>query len=221
MIEGIDLSHWETVTDWPAVKAGGVHFVYLKATQGDKSTDRCFHKYRLACQTVGLAWGAYHFYDYRYPAAIQAAHFIATVGRKPVELRGMLPPVVDLETFSVWQDGERKLAELPARQPLLRSLQTLINMLKGAYGNAILYTNPAILKRLAPLPEWLVKTPLWIAHYTSANQPRIGPFKKWTFWQYSDAGDIPGIREAVDKDRFNGDEVELEELLNREGHKGR
>ena len=80
MLEGIDISHWETVNDWPAVKAAGIRFVYLKATQAEKSVDRCFHKYRLACQTAGLPWGAYHFYDYRYPASPQVAHFITTVG---------------------------------------------------------------------------------------------------------------------------------------------
>ena len=31
----------------------------------------------------------------------------------------MLPPAVDLEPFTIWQDGERKVAELPARLPLL------------------------------------------------------------------------------------------------------
>ena len=212
MLEGIDISHWETVQDWPAVKKSGICFVYLKATQGEKSVDRCFHKYRLACQTVGLAWGAYHFYDYRYPAASQAKHLIDTIGPTPPETRGMLPPAVDLEPFTIWQDGERKVAELPARQPLLDSLRTLIDTLKTAYDSAMLYTNPAMLKRLAPLPEWLAETPLWIAHYTPATQPRITPFKNWLFWQYSDTGRVPGIFDAVDRDRFNGDEDELERL---------
>jgi lysozyme len=197
MLEGIDISHWETVTDWPAVKGSGIRFVYLKATQGEKSVDRCFHKYRLACQTAGLAWGAYHFYDYRFNSAGQAEHFITTVGRKP----------------SVWQDGERRVAELPARLPLLNALRTLIDILNKAYGSALLYTNPAMLKRLAPLPEWLSETPLWIAHYTPARQPRIAPFKKWLFWQYSDAGRIPGIFDAVDRDRFNGNEAELADFI--------
>ena len=209
MLEGIDISHWETVTDWPAIKKSGVRFVYLKATQGEKSLDRCFHKYRLACQTAGLPWGAYHFYDYRYPAGTQAAHFITTVGWTPDELHGMLPPAVDLEPFTVWQDGERKRLELPARSPLLASLKSMIEGLQAAYGDCLLYTNPATLKRLAPLPDWLSAVPLWIAHYTRARQPRTAPFKNWLFWQYSDAGEVPGIRDAVDRDRFNGDEVEL------------
>jgi lysozyme len=213
MLEGIDISHWETVTDWPAVKGSGIRFVYLKATQGEKSVDRCFHKYRLACQTAGLAWGAYHFYDYRFNSAGQAEHFITTVGRKPFETQGMLPPAVDLEPFTVWQDGERRVAELPARLPLLNALRTLIDILNKAYGSALLYTNPAMLKRLAPLPEWLSETPLWIAHYTPARQPRIAPFKNWLFWQYSDAGRIPGIFDAVDRDRFNGNEAELADFI--------
>jgi lysozyme len=213
MLEGIDISHWETVTDWPAVKKAGIRFVYLKATQGDRMVDRCFHKYRLACQTVGLTWGAYHFYDYRLPAGSQAAHFIETIGRTRLERKGMLPPVVDLEPFTIWQDGERKVAELPARLPLLKSLENLLAKEKSTYGQVLLYTNPAMLKRLAPLPAWLAETPLWIAHYTFACLPRIAPYKNWLFWQYSDAGEIPGIRGAVDRDRFNGDEEELEQLI--------
>jgi lysozyme len=209
MLEGIDISHWETANDWNAVKASGVRFVYLKATQGEKSVDRCFHKYRLACQTVGLPWGAYHFYDFRLYADSQAKHFINTVGRSSTETRGMLPPVIDLEPFTIWQDGERKQAEFPRRLPLLNSLQTLLEALKKAYGSALLYTNPAMLKRLVPLPDWLLATPLWIAHYTPACQPWIAPFKNWLFWQYSDAGEVPGIHGAVDKDRFNGDEEDL------------
>jgi lysozyme len=209
MLEGIDISHWETVHDWPAVKRSGVRFVYLKATQGDKSVDRCFHKYRLACQTAGLPWGAYHFYDYRLNAGVQAGHFIATVGQGKTETYRMLPPAIDLEPFTVWQDGERRVVELPSRLPLLSALKTLIETLQSAYGCCLLYTNPATLKRLAPLPDWLAATPLWIAHYTSLHQPRIAPFKQWLFWQFSDAGEVPGIRSAVDKDRFNGDEGDL------------
>lgn len=212
MLEGIDISHWETVSDWPAVMGDDIRFVYLKATQGEKSVDRCFHKYRLACQTAGLAWGAYHFYDYRLRALPQAHHFIATVGETSAETRGMLPPAVDLEPFTVWQDGERQGAELPARLPLLNSLKTLMDALKAAYGNVMLYTNPAMLKRLASVPAWLADTPLWIAQYTTAPQPRIAPFKNWLFWQYSDAGHVPGIYDAVDRDRFNGDESDLENI---------
>jgi lysozyme len=215
MLEGIDISHWETVHDWQAVKMSGTHFVYLKATQAERSVDRCFHKYRLACQTAGLAWGAYHFYDFRLAAGSQADHFITTVGQNCYDTHGMLPPVVDLESFSIWQDGERRPVELPARLPLLNALGNLLERLKGAYGKALLYTNPAMLKRLVPLPDWLVETPLWIAHYTTASEPCIGTFKRWMFWQYSESGEIAGIQGAVDRDRFNGDEVELEQLINR------
>ncbi|MGA9397169.1 MAG: glycoside hydrolase family 25 protein [Anaerolineaceae bacterium] len=213
MLEGIDISHWETVHDWPAVKKSGVRFVYLKATQGERSVDRCFHKYRLACQTLGLAWGAYHFYDYRLHAGSQAGHFIATLGQTQAETQGMLPPVVDLEPFTIWQDGERKQAELPARLPLLNSLGILLEKLKSTYGRAMLYTNPAMLKRLAPLPGWLAEIPLWIAQYTAAREPRIAPFTRWLFWQYSDTGEIPGIHGAIDRNRFNGDESDLLSLV--------
>jgi lysozyme len=34
MIKGIDVSHYQGDVDWPKVKADGVNFVFIKATQG-------------------------------------------------------------------------------------------------------------------------------------------------------------------------------------------
>ena len=53
-VEGIDISHWETVNDWPAVKKAGIRFVYLKATQGESmligvSTNTAWHARRSDC----------------------------------------------------------------------------------------------------------------------------------------------------------------------------
>ena len=42
---------------------------------------------------------------------------------------------------------------------LLASLKSLIEGLQAAYGDCLLYTTPATLKRLAPLPDWLAADP--------------------------------------------------------------
>ena len=48
--------------------------------------------------------------------------------------------------------------------------------------------------------------PLWVAHYTNNPKPLIPKeWSTWTFWQYTDATEVPGIPEPnEDGDRFNG-----------------
>lgn len=46
---------------------------------------------------------------------------------------------------------------------------------------------------------------LWIAHYTSKPNPLIPPpWSHWTFWQFTDKGQVAGINGHVDKNRFAG-----------------
>lgn len=49
---------------------------------------------------------------------------------------------------------------------------------------------------------------LWIAHWTTASQPKLlaGGWGGtcWTSWQHSSTGTVPGISGAVDLDRFTG-----------------
>jgi uncharacterized repeat protein (TIGR02543 family) len=55
---------------------------------------------------------------------------------------------------------------------------------------------------------------LWIANYTTADQPNIGGWSTWSFWQYADNGVVPGIADhSVDLDWFNGSEQSLAQLV--------
>ena len=48
--------------------------------------------------------------------------------------------------------------------------------------------------------------PYWIAHYYVDSLHYRGP---WAFWQHSDIGQLPGIKEKVDLNIFNGSYEEL------------
>ena len=52
--------------------------------------------------------------------------------------------------------------------------------------------------------------PYWIAHYYVDSVEYSG---KWTFWQHTDVGRLPGIDERVDLNVFNGDLEQLKQLL--------
>lgn len=53
-IPGIDVSHYQALIDYNAVKAAGARFVYIKATDGDSSHDPAFSAHVLACGEAGL-----------------------------------------------------------------------------------------------------------------------------------------------------------------------
>ncbi|KAJ7855733.1 glycoside hydrolase superfamily [Mycena olivaceomarginata] len=61
--KGTDLSHSQVTVDWAKVKAAGVSFVYIKATEGTTFQDPTFSsKYSGATRTTaGLIRGGYHF----------------------------------------------------------------------------------------------------------------------------------------------------------------
>ena len=49
--------------------------------------------------------------------------------------------------------------------------------------------------------------PYWIAHYYVDSVEYRG---EWKFWQHTDVGTLPGIREKVDLNIFNGSLEELQ-----------
>jgi hypothetical protein len=58
---------------------------------------------------------------------------------------------------------------------------------------------------------------VWIAQWYPAdphtNQPNIGVFNSWAFWQWTDMCSIPGIGSAVDCDVFNGTVADLQDFV--------
>src|SRR4029077_10918936 len=59
----VDLSHWITSKDYPAVKKDGIYGVIFKATEGQTYTDPTYVDQQKAAKAAGLRWGAYHFAD--------------------------------------------------------------------------------------------------------------------------------------------------------------
>ncbi len=57
----------------------------------------------------------------------------------------------------------------------------------------------------------LTSQPLWVAHYT-AECPRVpAPWQRWTFWQHSESGRVPGISGPVDLNVMAGGSDTIED----------
>jgi lysozyme len=190
----LDISHWESVTDWEKV-ATQVDGIYLKATQRHNWTDPTFSPYRFGAKSVGLPWGAYHFWEESTAGVVQAKYMLKVLNGD----YGQLPPCLDYEPKYIGQN--------PPRVGALSSIQSFLLYVEQETGmRPLFYTNWDHIKSLSPIPQWLLEYDLWIASY-SAKEPVITPWKEWTLWQFTDAGCIEGINDAVDMNKAKDDFV--------------
>ncbi len=204
---GIDTSnHQHTGSrkiDWSAVRRSGVSYVVVKATEGSTFDDPWFTRDWKAVGAAGLYRGAYHYARPVVGSAVaDAGHFLDVVG--PLDAREDLPPVLDLEDnggldpaaladwVAEWVDT---VAQRTGRQP-------------------IVYATPHFWADSMAGTDQFAGNPLWYAHHTDAADPGplFGGWTAWSLWQWSDAGQVPGIAAVVDLDRLAGGGPALEAL---------
>lgn len=202
-VRGIDASHFQGEIDWDVLSEQNIDFAFIKATEGSGGTDGRFSKNWEDAQQTSLAVGAYHFFSFDSNAATQAENYITTVG----SLEGNLPPAVDFEFY------DDKEAHPPDVAQTRQSLQELLDILENHYGaKPIIYATMKTYDRY--LKDEFDAYPLWIrnVYYT----PQLDLKRKWTFWQYSDRGILPGYRggeKYIDLNVFYGDEKAFEYLI--------
>lgn len=197
-VHGFDISHHQGEINWAVLSKTQftpfpIRFVFLKASEGGDFSDTTFvHNFDLARQ-YGFIRGAYHFYNPKTDASRQADFFIRSVQLEP----GDLPPVLDIEKRG---DDDDRL-----RKDLLVWLRKIELHYKV---KPILYTSYKFKTRY--LNDSVFNTyPYWIAHYYVDSVEYKG---QWRFWQHTDAGTLPGIREQVDLNVFNGTLEELKQM---------
>ncbi|MEM7353773.1 MAG: GH25 family lysozyme [Acidobacteriota bacterium] len=195
--EGIDVSHYQGDVDWEKVKAAGMTFAFAKASQGATNVDSKFSTNWAAMRQAGIVRGAYHFFDADVDATAQADHFIATVQLEA----GDLPPVIDAEvTDGVSTEG------------IDQGVQTWLDKVSAHYGvKPIVYSGASFIT--SHLSTGFNTYPLWLARYTSVVPEAPGDWSSWTFWQYSQSGDVDGVAGSVDRDRFQGTAEAWQSLL--------
>ncbi|MFT5617516.1 MAG: GH25 family lysozyme M1 (1,4-beta-N-acetylmuramidase), partial [Arenicella sp.] len=62
-VYGIDVSRWQEEIDWGKVKNDRIVFAFMKASQGVDKVDSFFVSNWRATDSLGIAHGAYHFYE--------------------------------------------------------------------------------------------------------------------------------------------------------------
>lgn len=225
---GIDASRWDLRLDWNQLKAGGVEFAILKASQGSALRDPRFETHLKCAAAAGLICAAYHWCDPTHDDRQQAENFLAAIAGKPVTFAAL-----DVEQY--WQDWNewsyKRVARLISPRRISQSAQAVAAEIKARSGLPVLiYTRASFVREYAaPMSAWLQEWDLWLAHYPygggrvtctweqlGQHFPKVsGPAlpegcRAWRFWQFSaEKFVLPGAPSPLDLNFFNGDLTQL------------
>ena len=196
-VVGIDVSNHNGRIDFDKVKADGVSFVYLKASEGKSYTDPSFKKNYTSVLKAGMKVGAYHFFRKKTDGVMQADNFIRAVDGRHLDL----PLVVDVEDWG--NDGFVK------NEQTVKELLAMVNRLKKEGFEVMLYTNGDGYKNY--IAGNLDGEYLWLCSFKSPGTLHKQYDHK--IQQYSHWGTVDGVKGEVDLNVFNGSRGEWEKWL--------
>ncbi len=225
---GIDASRWDLHPGWQQLKAGGIEFAILKASQGRSTRDLRFEQHLQGASAAGLICAAYHWCDPLHDDQPQAENFLTAIAGKPLAFAA-----VDVEQY--WQDwtewqNKRVTRLIPGSRISQKALSTAAEIKARSGLPVLIYTRASFVREYAPqMLAWLPQWDLWLAHYPYGSGrvtcsweqlrghfPRInGPSlpagcRQWRFWQFSaDKFMLPGAHSPLDLNFFNGDLSQL------------
>lgn len=187
--DGIDISSYQGYIDWNKVSSDkNIRFVYIKATEG--ATYHSHHyAYNLSqARRNGMLVGSYHYLTSSSTIDEQFQNF-SSFALKSVQ---DLVPMLDVEVRGTW-----------SRSQLLDSVDKFCQLVKNHYGvQPMIYSTMEFYnKNLTP---HFNKHLLYIGRY-SKEPPEINWEGKYTIWQFSETGIIPGIDAYVDLCHFHKD----------------
>jgi lysozyme len=195
---GIDVSEYQDRIRWDLMTIKDtdvkINFAFIRATIGCDRMDRKYVYNRQNAKKNNIITGAYHYYRPNENSIAQADLYIKTVKLK----EGDLPPVLDIE-------------RLPANQSIDRlklGLQRWLDKIEAHYNQQpIIYTSESYYHDF--LKKDFSEYRFWIANY---NPYRDQIQDDWLLWQYTESGNVNGIRGNVDINIFNGDEGMLNNI---------
>ena len=201
-VHGIDISRYQGDINWGRVRSSGVSFAFIKATEGGDHADPNFRRYWYEAAQARIPRGAYHYFYFCRSGAEQAAWYIRNVPREP----GSLPPVLDIE----WTHS-KTCPRRPGSAEILREASNFIAILEQYYGQRpIIYTTVDFYRETG---IGRLNAEFWLR--SVAGHPRLTyPGQRYSFWQYTGTGRVPGIGGNVDLNVFAGSPGQWRAWLN-------
>ena len=221
-LDGVDVASWQhpngAAIDWTRVRAAGVDFATIKATEGSpidstSYTNPYFPGDLAAARKAGLAVAPYHFYLGRTPHTgdDQARYFISAARAAGYSGRrsGDLPPILDFEWD--WKGGCPPYGTVA-------DAKAWLGQVRAAFGRTpIIYTNRTFMTNCLHGSTDLGGYPLQIAYYGTASQPPLpAGWRSWTMWQWTSSSCVAGIATcSLTRSVYGGSATALRALANR------
>lgn len=204
---GIDVSKWNTVTDWSAVRASGIEFVFVKVAGRDRSDGSLYEDpkhdaYIKGAQAAGLKVGVYFFSQALNEAeAIQEADYTISIIQN---YNIQLPVIMDYE----WTTGNRleNGGDVASRTATIKAFLSRVT----SYGYAAgLYSSDYTIATYMDGGSIATNYKMWVARYGANNgSPSKEPTYytgAYDFWQYTSKGSVSGISGNIDRDFWYDD----------------
>lgn len=192
-MKGIDVSSYQGNPDWAKVRAAGIDFTYVKASEGVGAPAKGFS------QQASGAWGAgiphvgfYHFATLNKPDAVEMdAKSEAVYFAGLIHDRGNMLPVLDIEANP---------GHLNPLQVTDYIIAFIAQMKLLGYPETVIYSYAPFLDENLPTGHPFGGNKLWLAQYTTGGSPRHLPkgWNTWWCWQYTSKGVVDGIVGDVD-----------------------
>jgi lysozyme len=222
-VYGIDVFDGQGVIKWNEAKAGTLAdggqgnpqtFAFIKATQGDYTTESTFATNWTNAKSAGILRSAYHFFDASKDGIAQANYFLSVVGSD----FGELPAALDIECPTADTKGASQSTcegfaggyGFPADGGI-SALQSeafdFLDTVEKATGRKpIIYSYVSWFASTDVTDPRLANYPLYISNIDTSCPDIPSPWTTVTFWQYQTIGGVaPGVSGDCDLDRWMGD----------------
>lgn len=193
---GVDVSSHQHEIDWDAVYGAGIQFAFVRAgnrgaTEGALYEDECFMRNVVGAQAAGVPVSAYFFSQaITLEEVEEEAEFLLSLLVKAEEA-GVFFEAVAFDHESVEVEGAR--ANDVDDALLTEMAITFCERIQAAGYVPFIYGNQRDLLRFDKTVRQAY--PLWLAEYDAPIPTAQFDFR---IWQYTNAGQIPGIPTDVD-----------------------
>jgi GH25 family lysozyme M1 (1,4-beta-N-acetylmuramidase) len=189
---GIDISAYQHVgkpIEWRELARHGIKFVAIKASEGTYYTDPYYRSDAQAAAKAGLAVLAYAFANPVRSGGAATADFAVRAARYR-RGAGAMPLVVDLENDPYANSNCYRLG----RSRMIGWITAFTRRARALTGSwPVIYTTAAWWQECTGSTGRFKNDPLWLAAYDGGPPAAPSPWNRWSFWQYSEQGYLPGL----------------------------
>lgn len=206
MLKGIDVSRWQGLINWAVVKQN-VDFAMIKIGGSDDGfyTDSKAVRNVIGARDNNMLRGFYVFLG-----------GVGTIQEEVAHIKNLISEIGGLQKGEILAlDWERKHPdEVGYMTGIVEGLARL------GYESPMIYMSLSYVRRSNWSNLVTRNCPLWVAAWGNNddipdNSPVADEWGRWTMWQYSSVGKVPGIDTRVDMNYFAGDSLGFKAVANK------